>query len=100
MSGRGNLLAGIQGFKKSGLEKTETVDKSAPPISGGGNSGGARPGGGGGGGPFGIPAGGIAGLKKTPASTIQTPSGGPPMPGSGMLLLNLYYIPLTTSNPL
>jgi hypothetical protein len=86
MSGRGNLLAGIQGFKKSGLEKTETVDKSAPPVAGGGGagSGAARPGGGGGG-PFGIPAGGIAGLKKTPASTIQTPSGGPPMPGSGML---------------
>ena len=68
--GRGNLLAGIQGFNKGKLKDTDTKDSSTPATSNkpaGGGGPGARPGGGPpmGGGPFGIPPGGVAGLKKT-----------------------------------
>jgi PX domain-containing protein kinase-like protein len=31
--GRGALLGSIEGFKKGGLKKTVTVDKSAPVLS-------------------------------------------------------------------
>ena len=70
----GNLLAGIAGFKKNELSKAETVDKSAPVAAKSGPGGGAGGGAGGppkpmgGGGPFGIPAGGIAGLKAQQAA--------------------------------
>ena len=68
----GGLLAGISGFKKNDLAKTETVDKSAPVAAksgpGGGAGAGSPPKPSGGGGPFGIPAGGIAGLKAQQAT--------------------------------
>jgi len=85
--GRGNLLAGIQGFKKSGLEKTETVDKSAPPVAGGGakagggGGGGARPTGGGGAGPFGVPAGGLAAIRAQKAAEQSAAQNAPPRMG-------------------
>jgi hypothetical protein len=44
-TGRGDLLAGIQGFKKGNLNHTETVDKSGPDIAGpkkGGVGGGVK----------------------------------------------------------
>jgi hypothetical protein len=90
--GRGNLLAGIQGFKKSGLEKTETVDKSAPPVAGGGGgakAGGAaaRPTGGGGAGPFGVPAGGLAAIKAQKAAEQSAAQNAPPRMG---MFPNLY----------
>ena len=51
-SGRGALLDSIQGFKKGGLKKAETVDKSGP-VGVGGGGGGAPSGGGGGAPPMG-----------------------------------------------
>jgi hypothetical protein len=85
-------LAGIQGFKKSGLEKTETVDKSAPPVAGGGGgakAGGAaaRPTGGGGAGPFGVPAGGLAAIKAQKAAEQSAAQNAPPRMG---MFPNLY----------
>jgi hypothetical protein len=87
--GRGNLLAGIQGFKKSGLEKTETVDKSTPPVAGGGGGApAARPtGGGGGAGPFGVPAGGLAAIKAQKAAEQSAAQNAPPRMG---MFPNLY----------
>merc|ERR1712137_108776 len=81
-AGRGDLLNSIEGFKKGGLKKAQTVDKSGPavakPSSSGGVSSGASAGasGGGGGASFsGSPApmamggifagGGIPKLRKT-----------------------------------
>jgi WH2 motif-containing protein len=74
----GGLLGAIQGFKKGGLKKAETVDKSTPAVGGkttstrggggGGSSGGGSHSGGGGGGGGGGGMGGLFG------------SGGPMLP--------------------
>jgi hypothetical protein len=90
--GRGNLLAGIQGFKKSGLEKTETVDKSTPPVAGGGGGApAARPTGGGGAGPFGVPAGGLAAIKAQKAAEQSAAQNAPPRMGMFSTFVSLQF---------
>ena len=88
----GGLLSGIQGFNKNKLKDADTNDKSAPATSKSGPTGGpgpARPGMNSppsGGGPFGIPPGGIAGLKKTNPPPQNQPApmfAQPPTPRSG-----------------
>lgn len=80
-AGRGALLNSIQGFKKGGLKKAETVDKSAPVVGksggGGGSSGGSS---GGGGAPGG---GGMMGAILAQRANMMKPGSGGLKPASG-----------------
>src|SRR5690606_6754787 len=75
---RGALLSSIEGFKKGGLKKTQTNDRSSP-VLGKGDSGGGGGASRGGGGPGGLFAGGFPQLRGRGGGGSSAPSRAAPV---------------------